>query len=500
MATRIIILLSVAAIAVPAWAQSGAAAEDSTPYTGTVTGTSVYVRCGAGEDYYPCTRLSSPAEVTVVGKQEQWLKILPPPGVFSAISKKYVAVDETGKIGTLIGDNVWVRAGGDLREQAERLSDFWALQRRITKGAKVQVISQGDDYYRITPPQGAYFWISALYVKATDRPPTTTAPVIRAVEPATKPVVIVRETDANIAAFRAAEIQLKAEFDKPLAQRDIEAILNMYQAIKVSDESYLKPYIQARIQFLQAAAEQIEELQAIEDLLKQAAAKQKEYELQRTKLEVEPPTRKPVMAYDAEGVLTVSEIFIGDPAAPKRFLVRDRRTDHINAYVQCISGAIDLRKYIGKHIGIFGRSQYDKDLALDVVEVEKIVVLAEAVKLPAPPKPLVKPLPPATRPAAMIQLKPTPKPEPRVESPPKVEAEPAPVPKSEPEPAPVPKPEPEPAEPAVKLPAPPKPAPKPATMPSTPAPAAEPLPPTGLPMIEPETPTDKEPVDEKQYD
>ena len=63
---------------------------------GTVRGVNVNVRSGGSTSHYACTRLSSPAKVKVVGELGGWVKILPPPGAFSVISRKYVRPDDAG--------------------------------------------------------------------------------------------------------------------------------------------------------------------------------------------------------------------------------------------------------------------------------------------------------------------------------------------------------------------------------------------------------------------
>ena len=92
--------LCVMGIALPLAAQTTAAPSTqpaSATWTGAVTGTNVYVRYGPGPQAYPCTRLSAPERIVVVGKTDGWLRILAPKGCYSVISKDYVQVDATGR-------------------------------------------------------------------------------------------------------------------------------------------------------------------------------------------------------------------------------------------------------------------------------------------------------------------------------------------------------------------------------------------------------------------
>ncbi len=68
------------------WLFSGSALAQSAaqPATGSgtelgvITGDNVYVRSGFSTNYYPVTKLNRGKEVTVVGTEFGWLKILPP--------------------------------------------------------------------------------------------------------------------------------------------------------------------------------------------------------------------------------------------------------------------------------------------------------------------------------------------------------------------------------------------------------------------------------------
>ncbi|MCK4276161.1 MAG: hypothetical protein KAX78_06585, partial [Phycisphaerae bacterium] len=157
-ATIWLYLCAAGLIAAVTAAAIGQAAAPPEPYEGMVTASDVHVRGRPGLEY-PCTKVSYPARVTVVGKQGEWLKILPVAGTFSVIEKQSVRRDATGKVGTVTDDDVWIRAGGKLHSQ-----DFWAIQGRAKKGAKVNIIGQTPDFYKITPPPGAHFWIAAKFV------------------------------------------------------------------------------------------------------------------------------------------------------------------------------------------------------------------------------------------------------------------------------------------------------------------------------------------------
>ena len=135
------------------------------PFVGELTGADVNIRSGAGTAYYRCGKLSAPARVIVAGAEHGWLKILPPVGSFSWISKNFVELaPDNPRIGILTGDSVRVWAGSDYVEPMRSHS----LQAKLNKGDQVKLA--GDeagkgDYYKIVPPPAAHLWVSAQYVK-----------------------------------------------------------------------------------------------------------------------------------------------------------------------------------------------------------------------------------------------------------------------------------------------------------------------------------------------
>ena len=136
------------------------------PYAAEIVGTEVYVRSGPGTAYYHCAKLSAPQRVTVVASTHgNWFQILPPPGSFSWISKTYINVNPAQpKIGVLTGDAVRVWAGSDFVEPMRSSS----LQTKLNQGATVEIVGSPEgegDYYKITPPAGAYLWVSGECLK-----------------------------------------------------------------------------------------------------------------------------------------------------------------------------------------------------------------------------------------------------------------------------------------------------------------------------------------------
>jgi uncharacterized protein YgiM (DUF1202 family) len=133
------------------------------PFLAEITSDDVYVRSGPGTNYYYCNKLKKADKVKVVGSKFSWLQIVPPAGSYLWISKQYVQVDPQNKAsGTVIGDAVRVYAGSD--DVQPMHSTTWLV--KLNKGEKVTLLGEEkEDYYKISPPEGAYLWVSNQYTK-----------------------------------------------------------------------------------------------------------------------------------------------------------------------------------------------------------------------------------------------------------------------------------------------------------------------------------------------
>ena len=542
MRLRLIATICVAGFACAAWAQTPEPAGEEPSWVGQVTGTDVYVRSSADNASYPCLKLSAPAQVSVVGKLDEWLKILPPSDAFSIIDKRYVTPDESGTGGTVNAGDVNVRAGTVLIPSWTRVKDHDVVQAMLGKGDKVTIVGQGEEYYKIAPPKGAFLYISEKYVEKVAAAKGAGEAVAAATQPAEGAGELVKgksieEIKAALAPFEALEEEMKAEFKKPPEQRDLQSLLDKYGKMDIQGKEYLEPYVKARVGLLQSYIERTRDLKQLEDELKAALASQQQFQLDRTKIEVAPTTR-PAPTYASRGILVPSAIFTGSGGSPKRFVIREPTTLRITAYAQCTSGTVNLAQYSGKEVGLVGNKEYDKQLDADVVEVQQVVVLKDTVEIEGPPEPTVEPEQPSQQklePALQPPVGPAKLPEPKSVKPtepetPAIEpetpaAEPE-TPATEPE-TPAAEPEEPAAEPETPAADPETPAAEPeepAAEPETPAaepkpaepagdsaapaespreaakPAEGPLPPTGLPLVAPGKGPTTQPVDKKEFE
>lgn len=404
-------LICIATVSLPALAQSDSSAgQQEYRYVARVKGNNVNIRSRPDVRYgYSCAQVSAPATVRVVREMDGWVEILPTDDCFSVVSADYVRREGSNPIGIITGDRIRIRAGGENRTRS-----FNVIQGYLNTDDQVRITGQLSDHmgrwYKIAPPLGAYWYISADYVErastSVERPsPETVSP---RPQPGTTPEETTTESpttstepdddehddEAQARAageFEEAEEALREEFKKPLPDRDLTGLLKRYQGIDVPEESLLKAYVDARIAHIRHAIARQEAYHSAKRLAEQTAETQRQHELELARIQARTPSVEEVTAYDAEGVLVASEIFTGDASAPKRYTLRDTLSRRINAYVQATNKSVDLSKYAGKKVGIFGRKQYDTDLRLHVVEAEKVIVLSDDPHILQPSRPTVIP-------------------------------------------------------------------------------------------------------------
>jgi uncharacterized protein YraI len=159
-------------------AESNDANLPAMPFMAEVTSDDVYVRSGAGTNYYYCSKLKKGDKVKVVSSKFSWLQIVAPPGSYAWISSQYVQVNPQDKtLGTVIGDAVRVYAGSD---DVQPMHSTSALV-KLNKGDKVKLLGEEKEgYSKIAPPDGAYLWVSNQYVRPLGSlvPPTQPVPML----------------------------------------------------------------------------------------------------------------------------------------------------------------------------------------------------------------------------------------------------------------------------------------------------------------------------------
>ncbi len=422
---RVVSLLCVLAAAGSAVGQVGL--DTSYPYTGVINGTSVRVRAGRGDpsganNYYYCAVLNRPAKVTVVGADKGWLMVEPPVGCYSVVLQSAVEVDATGTKGT-IKKREWARAAG-----TARTLQFTAGQKMLKPGDSVEILGTVVDrfkFYKIKTPPKVYFWIYATYVDkvaaaattattdagdpvATTRPVGVAATTQPAGTTATKDAgsPIAGVTEAEMKEFRGVQAALRTEYGKPVIDRDYNGLIARFKALKFAEDHPLIPFVDYYVKYLEGDMERLDSIKAARKLSDDAARAQKEFADARAKVTVEVPPK--AVTFDAEGIIAESRMFAGTSAVRKRYIVYDRKTRRLNAYIYSTDPQVDLTKLVGKHIGVFGDSKYDRGLGANVIDVKQTEIIDDEAAVPVLDKPIVLTMPKVTAPP--VTVKPTTRP------------------------------------------------------------------------------------------
>jgi hypothetical protein len=353
------------------------------PYVGQVTGTNVNVRSGPDTNYYPTTRLSAPAQVTVLGEQFGWLKIEAPPGSFCLIAKEFVVPEQDGT-GVVSADGINVRAGSDL--SAHRLPIL-----QLDKGAIVKILGEHPDgFYKIEPPKGAGLWISKEFVQPLggaapaqpEAPPAAPQP-----EPTTKPAATRPVEGRYRAMLDALEADLaRATDDIPFAQWDLQPFLPRYEQITQQDDELIpKLFAQERLKILRDRIDVQESLRRLHQGGESLQEQRRVLVQQRSALRaMMAETFEP---FDAEGEIRKSWVF------DSRWRLVDPRTDRTVAYLEAEPDAPDLLQLLGRYVGVRAKRKSLEGRLWVLVPAE--ITLLEppgAQTQPAPPQP------PASRP------------------------------------------------------------------------------------------------------
>ncbi len=154
---------------------------------GIVNANSVYVRSGPSDNDYPVLKLDKDAQLTVVGRRFEWLKVLPPSGTYCLVAKAYVEKHGDGSQGT-VTNTLYVRIGTTLNAMKTKVA------MKLEPGEEVRILGEQEEYFKIVPPQGVFLYVNMTFVTptkvadgATDggkviasdpvpTPPTTTPP------------------------------------------------------------------------------------------------------------------------------------------------------------------------------------------------------------------------------------------------------------------------------------------------------------------------------------
>jgi uncharacterized protein YgiM (DUF1202 family) len=371
-----------------------------------VNADNVYVRSGAGDNYYPTMKLNKGDKVVVIGEKFDWLKVVPPQGSFSYVGKHFIDKKDNG-VGIVNRENVNVRAGSTLNVMKT------TVQAQLAPGQEVKILDEVEEYYKIAPPADAAVYVKKDLVDVVrvmpqvanagaaqqqtapkavetptgaekpaaeaaapgtgvplDQPPAPTPEQIAAGNATTQPTQVAAGNAAAPSTQPTAEVKfdkLEADFEtasgKPIEQQPVAEMLKSYQTL-IKDPQLpesMRRVADYRTQVLKARAEAREDFLAVQK--KQEEAKVKIQALQAEREEIAQQIQKnDVKIYTAVGTLRTSSI---QPGGGTLYRLTDPQNGRTVCYVRS-----DDPKYggmIGQFIGVKGDLSTNPQLGLKVV-------------------------------------------------------------------------------------------------------------------------------------
>ena len=402
------------------------AAQTQTPqraepsYTGRVTGDAVYVRSGPDTNYYAVGKLNRGQIVRVFGERFNWLKIEPLPGMHSLIEENYLDLTADGR-GITNADRVNVRAGAD------SVPHVYARQLKLDRGAEVRILGKREatlngqtmSFYKIEPPPGAHVWISADYVeRATGEPSAAEAPhteqadaedaaaterpsqVVPAAPPSEAqriatpaseipgaPGPLPKAKDApDSAALRKqlAEIEddFKAEFDKPLIERNFQPLHAQLAPLASQEADILvQRYAAVRLEQIEHQIRMIETIRSLRD--ENRALDELRQEAMQARAEIRVSTIDTPRTFALAGELRRSHVY-NTPVLPRRYRLVDPDETPVRtlAYIEIPrNSGVDPLPLLGRYVGI---NEASRTYHHGLVDAVPIIVPAEIVIIDRP--------------------------------------------------------------------------------------------------------------------
>ncbi len=150
---------------------------DEFPYQGYVSGDDVYVRSGAGRNYYPTDKLPRGVLLEIWRHDPGgWYAVRPPEGSFSWVAARHLKLVDDN-IAEVTGDRVTAYVGS-------RFSDVHDVRQvQLDRGELVEIVGEKrftapgagatETWYKVAPPSGEFRWVFGRYVTRRGIPDTT---------------------------------------------------------------------------------------------------------------------------------------------------------------------------------------------------------------------------------------------------------------------------------------------------------------------------------------
>ena len=266
--------------------------------------------------------------VRIVGEQGEWLKIVPPDGVFLYVSNEHVervSDEAAAKLHTALpasSQPSGARTAAQTQPAATRLAEQVDLSGRWGQNL---LLVEADIGVEAAQPGLKQTWDELL---ARLRP------------------ISVQREELAVARLAGAWI---AQLEERIADRD---------AVRAAEE------ILRRTDRERAQHER--EIQRVEQLREQAATRP---------------------AFEARGVIRRS-FAVGERDAKRWYKLQNPLTQRVEVYLEIdAQSQLDPDKFLGQYVGVKGPRRFEKDLGADVVRVETIAILAPEKLATQPARP-----------------------------------------------------------------------------------------------------------------
>jgi len=345
-------------------------------YVAEAMGDDVFLRSGAGTNFYKCGKLYKSDRIQVVSTQQGWACILPPPGCFSWIPMQYVSINlDNPTMGIVTGDHVRIYAGSDFVEPMHSTSE----QVKLFRGDTVKLLGEEkDDYYKIAPPQGAYLWVSAEYIRPVATGPGRTSP--GQAEPGVQisgqgPEAQVQPgTESELLdAYYAIVNQVKAERAKARSQQN-------YAELKAKLQEIAKNQAAGKAaKYADFTLKQIDRFELVCTVDKEVELQNQERAKVNSKIDEARQARltqiEDLGKFAIVGKLATSSLYPSTDQT-KRYRILDESGKTI-CYVAPAAGATgqDLSPLIGKKVGLVGEIQAHEPTARAFIKYTQVVPL-----------------------------------------------------------------------------------------------------------------------------
>jgi hypothetical protein len=373
-------LLAVAASAQDAPSSAPANASEPAPYWLRVSADQVNLRSRADRNSLPVTRLDRGQVLQAVGSEYGWHRVLPPEGVFSFVSAKYIdRISDSEGIVSVSSGNLRVRVGSDINEVDPLRTE---VQQLLPRGTKVHIIGRRDEWLKIEPPEGVFFYIAdecverttpevAASLQATASRPARAAGAVAATRPAEGPDM----SSPWGQRLSLVEAAIEAEGRKDALQQSwTKSIAELRPIAEQRADPAVARLAQRWIRRLEQRIADQAALRAVRKLEGEAERNQAQLEREMNQIRRARTLATSQPELVARGQLRESFALRGGISPPYRLV--DPITNTVVAYLE-FPLVTDLKpaEYLGLYVGVAGEKRADEAFGADVIKVSGIEAL-----------------------------------------------------------------------------------------------------------------------------